>query len=289
MPEAAGMARPLEILRASNRKEGSQDMLTSTQDHSDKRKHPRMQVDYEVFSSCQGQTFISRTRDVSPQGIGLYAREPLAPGSPSKLTVILPERALSLELWGTVCHCSKNPDQSRQPFPFLAGIELSPESKEDFPFLQIQGQILHYAAAHSLTIEAPRQDCYRLICDFERYPVWEKTLEQAKVLDRYPDGRGRRVEFVVNAYFRKARYLLEYSYHDSSYCLSWISAGGDIRSISGRYFFQPLGENRSSATYELDVTVDFPLPNRIIRYFASFVMRRSMKNLKAYVEKTIQK
>jgi len=39
----------------------------------------------------------------------------------------------------------------------------------------------------------------------------------------------RRVEFVVNAYFRKARYLLEYSYQDSSYCLSWISAGGKVQ------------------------------------------------------------
>jgi len=256
---------------------------------TEKRKHPRMPAGYELFATCEGQTFMTRSRDVSPQGIGIYCNESLAAGSVNKMTLLLPDRALSLELWGVVCHCVQNPDYPSIPFSFLAGIKFNEESLEGIPFLQIQGEVMRYAASHSVLIEASARDCYQFLCDFERYPEWAKILEQVQVRDRYPDGRPRRVEFVANAYLRKVRYVLDYAYDDPKYCLSWVNSGGDFLSITGRYFFLSQRESATASTYELSVTANFPLPKRIIRYFSSIAMRKTMKDFKHYVESKLRR
>lgn len=250
----------------------------------EKRRHPRIPANYELFATCAGQTFMSRSRDISPQGIGIYCPESLAAGATNKLSVLLPDRALSLELMGVVCHCVRNPDYPQVPFPYLAGIKFGEESAEEIPFLQIQGDIMRYAASHSVLIEASPAECYQNLCDFERYPEWTRILEQARILDRYPDGRARRVEFIANAYLRKVRYVLDYSYDDQNHCLSWVNAGGDFLSITGRYFFVAQKTGGTASTYELSVAANFPLPKRIIRYFSTMAMRKAMKDFKHYVE-----
>ena len=251
---------------------------------NEKRKHPRMPADYELFATCGGQTFMTRCRDISPQGIGIYCQESLAAGATNKMTLLLPDRALSLELWGVVCHCGQNPDYPRVPFPYLAGIKFGEESVEEIPFLQIQGEVMRYAASHSVSIAASARDCYQCLCDFERYPEWAKILEQARVQDRYPEGRPRRVEFVANAYLRKVRYVLDYTYDDPNHCLSWVNAGGDFLNITGRYFFSPQKSGGTASTYELSLAANFPLPKRILRYFSSIAMRKTMKDFKHYLE-----
>ena len=82
--------------------------------------------------------------------------------------------------------------------------------------------------------------------------------------------------------------MLDYAYDDAGLCLSWTSAGGDLLSIDGRYFFKPLGENQAMSTYELDASLDFFLPNRIIQYFSRVAMRKTMKEFKSFVEKNVR-
>lgn len=107
------------------------------------------------------------------------------------------------------------------------------------------------------------------------------------MLERYPDGRARRVEFMVNVFIRKVRYVLDYTYDDENSCLSWVSSGGDFLNIIGSYFFKRLGENETSSTYELEVSIDFYMPNRIVRYFSGIAMRKTMKEFKTFVEREV--
>ncbi len=46
------------------------------------------------------------------------------------------------------------------------------------------------------------------------------------------------------------------------------------------------GPQRASATYELNMSFDFRVPNRIVRYFSQIAMRRCMRDFKSCVEKT---
>jgi len=250
-----------------------------------------MPAAYEVFLKCQGRTSIARSRDISPHGIGLLSQGALPQGAAVDLSIVPPEGMLNVEFQGRIRHCLLHPEagkagQTGRAYPYLVGIEFSAEAKESFPFLEIQGRVLRYQAAHSVFIEAEASSCYRLTTEFERYPEWAKEIVEAKVHDRYPDGRGRRVELVANIYFRKVRTLLDYSYDDRGLCLSWVSAGGDLQSVSGRYFFKPQGSQRAAATCELSMILDFPVPNRIVRYFSQIVMRRSMRDFKVWAEKS---
>ena len=243
-----------------------------------------MTASYEVFIKRRGRTAIGHSKDISPHGIGLYTDEELPAGETVELSIVPPEGMLNVELVGEVRHCRPNPDRTDPPHRFQVGIEFSAETKESIPFLEIQGKLVKFSAAHSVSIEADAETCYRLLAEFERYPEWVSVMENAKSLDRYPDGRSRRVEFLANVYFRKVRTLLDYSYDDRNYCLSWVSAGGDFLSVTGRYYFKPQGPARCGATYELTMCLDFPVPNRVMSYFSRIVMRRSMRDFKRFVE-----
>jgi uncharacterized membrane protein len=252
---------------------------------TEKRKHHRMAVDYEVFIRHPGGTSLARARDISTQGIGLYATGPLNNGDLVDLTIVLPKGAMNLSVKGAVRYCMENTAPGAGPHRYLAGIEFTEDTKDEVSIMDIQGDVMSYQASHSVSINAPADKCYELICDFERYPQWAGVLKGVRVEDAHPDGRARRVEFEVDVYIRKVRYVLDYSYDDENLCLSWVSAGGDFVSITGRYFFKPLGENKASSTYEATAAFEFFLPNRIVRYFSRVAMRKTMKEFKSFVEK----
>lgn len=251
----------------------------------EKRKIARMPADYEVYINYQGRTCAARARDVSNFGLGVFVGEQLGPGAPVELTMMLPAAGFNVTLKGEVCYCATNPDRSLRPYAQVAGIRFTEEVGADAPFLLPQGQVIHYAVSHTISIEAPAADCYRLMADFEHYPEWAKIMERVKVLEKFPDGRGKKVEFEVNIFLRKVRYVLNYSYDDQDFALSWVGAGGDVLTNTGRYRFQPLGDQTTSASFELDMSVDFPLPQRLINYLSRIAMRKSMKDFKGYVEK----
>lgn len=253
----------------------------------EKRKIPRMAANYEVFVNFAGRTSVARSRDISVYGIGVYLNEQLRPGEQAEVTVILPEGTLHLALKGMVIYCVTNPDPSLKPYPFLVGVQFTEESGEAVNFILGRGEISQHRVSHTLSINAEIGLCYRAICDFLNYPKWVRMMEEVKILERYPDGRGKRVEFLLNIFLRKVRYVLDYFYDDSGHTLSWLSAGGDVVSIKGRYSFRSVGEKITSATYDLDIMWDFPVPNRMKQYFSGIFMRKSMKDFKNFVEKSI--
>lgn len=251
----------------------------------EKRKHSRMDVGYEVFITHKGRTSMARSRDISVRGVGLLLSEPVEAGESVDLTIVPPQGMLNISLTGTVCYCRENPGKKDGQHAFLAGIEFSEETRGDIPFMDIQGDVMHYTASHSVSIETDAKECYRLLGEFERYPEWAGVMKSARVLESYPDGRGRKVEFSVDVFLGTVRYILDYSFDDDNLCLSWVSAGGDLLSVTGRYYFKPLGKKETASFYELDASLDLPFPNRVAQYFSRVVMRKTMKEFKAFAEK----
>jgi hypothetical protein len=243
-----------------------------------------MPAGYEVYLSHGSRTLASRCRDISPKGMGLVTSDPVADGAPLDLNAVIPEGAINLSLSGFVRHCQRRPevDPAR---PYLVGIEFSELTKENFPFLQLQGDTLTHRHSHTVRIESDPQSCYRWICAYERYPEWVKFFESHTVKETYPDGRPRLVTWNVNAYVRRVGFTLEYSYDDRNLSLSWVSPEGDLLENTGRWRFSPFGDRETSATFDLCVRLNIPAPPRLLNYFSTVAMGKGMRDFARFVQK----
>jgi uncharacterized membrane protein len=139
-------------------------------------------------------------------------------------------------------------------------------------------------AEQSIEIAAPVQACFDAVVDFETYPEWQNAVLDAEILDRHRDGLGRRVRLVVDAKFRKVDYVLHYRYR-APHELSWeFVEGNGVSDIEGDYRFEER-DDLTLATYRLGVDAGIPIPGPIARKLNSEVLRRSVRDLKAEVER----
>gem|GEM_PF-1468446 len=251
-----------------------------------KRKAPRMAVDYEFFMDYRGHVYSGKSHDISQYGMGVFVDESLTLGEKVDLTLVIKDLNINFNIKGEVSYCKENPDKSEHSHRYLAGIEFTDGHEKVIPYIE-KKQVSRYSPSHTISINADVEKCYKLIAEFERYPEWTTGIGKARVVERYPDGRGKMVEFEYNFYIRKFRYVLDYSYDDENNILSWVSAGGDEELLGnvGSYTFLPRGEGKTSATFQSEITISFVPSQRIINYFTTVVIRKEMKNFKRFVEK----
>jgi ribosome-associated toxin RatA of RatAB toxin-antitoxin module len=140
-------------------------------------------------------------------------------------------------------------------------------------------------AEQSLDIAAPPDACYEAIVDFETYPEWQRAVIGTEVLERHADGLGKLVRLTVDAKLRRVVYTLHY-HHDRPHRLWWDFVEGDgVAYIDGEYLFEPLGDDRTRATYRLGVDAGVPMPGFIAKRLNEEVMRRSIEDTRAEVER----
>ncbi len=249
------------------------------------RAQQRMQVGYEVFIETASGMLASTCRDISPLGIGLFTKEKIDIGSSISMNLVLSESSLTIDLKGTVRHCTENPTGSaEQGSSYLVGIEFDRETKENFSFLDFDGKIMSRETSHVVTIDAPALRCYQLVADFGRYPEWVKIFNGHKVLDSYPDGRPRLVEWEANVYLRTVHFSQEYLYDDPNLTMSWQGTGGDLLENKGMWKFRAKGNDQCFANLEIKVATDIPAPSRLMRYFSNRLMRRTMTDFGKFVK-----
>jgi uncharacterized membrane protein len=136
----------------------------------------------------------------------------------------------------------------------------------------------------STPIDAPVELCYAAIADFEAYPTWSGPVTSITVLDRHPDGRARRVEFVVDMKLREVRYVLEYTWHPPNR-LTWKMTEGDLADIEGSYVFETDGPGRTTATCSQAISLGFWVPSIILKPIEQTALRQSVLEFKAEAER----
>jgi hypothetical protein len=73
------------------------------------------------------------TRDISPDGLGLYSTEPLEIGDSFCLTLPMNKGLDGIMMNVEVLRCEKNPDEKYKEFEYLIACKFDRElSKEDF-------------------------------------------------------------------------------------------------------------------------------------------------------------
>lgn len=137
--------------------------------------------------------------------------------------------------------------------------------------------------ASSIEIDAECSRVFDVLCDFESYPKWARSIREATVLESGPDGRPAKVEFrVAPGPLPLMRYVLHYNYPDGG--LAWDYVEGDLKDIHGSYALDDLG-GRTKVTYNLAIDPGkLPLPGFVKARAAREITRVALKELKKRVE-----
>jgi uncharacterized membrane protein len=137
--------------------------------------------------------------------------------------------------------------------------------------------------ASEIDIDAPAERVLAVLCDFESYPTWARSMKAAQIVERGPDGRPSKVEFhVAPGLLPEVTYILRYTYTDDG--IAWDYVEGDLRDIRGSYQVDGNGGS-SHVVYNLAIDPGkLPLPGFVKARAAREITRIALKELKKKVE-----
>jgi hypothetical protein len=136
----------------------------------------------------------------------------------------------------------------------------------------------------AITVAAPRAAVMSVIADFGAYPEWATGVRSAEIIEPGPDGRARRVRFVLDAGIIKDSYMLAYDW-DGDASVRWTLAEGGsmISDMAGAYLLDDAGPG-SRVTYELSVGLRVPMIGLLRRRAEKTIIDTALKGLRARAE-----
>ncbi|MGY2129303.1 SRPBCC family protein [Blastococcus sp. SYSU DS0617] len=138
-------------------------------------------------------------------------------------------------------------------------------------------------STQSIVVEAPAADVMAVIADFPAYPEWVAAAKQVEVLEEGPDGRARRVHFVLDAGAVKDDYVLDYTWDDDRK-VSWTLVTGQMQKRQdGSYTLVETG-GRTEVTYSITIDLSIPMLGMIKRKAEKVILDTALKELKKRVE-----
>jgi hypothetical protein len=136
---------------------------------------------------------------------------------------------------------------------------------------------------HSAEIAAARENCFTSLLDYESFPDWQRAVKAVDVRARDEEGRGRDVEFEIDAKLRTVRYVLRYSYRPPEW-IGWTYLEGDVKSVNGEFLLEQADDGVTLATYRLELDAGVWLPGPVKKVLRDQVMKGAVEDLKRRVE-----
>jgi uncharacterized membrane protein len=133
-------------------------------------------------------------------------------------------------------------------------------------------------AEQQVVIGAAPQDCFDALLEYETFPDWQRAVKSVEVLSRDDEGRGRDVEFHIDAKVRKVRYVLRYSYDPPGW-IGWEYVEGDVKDVSGEFLLDDAGAGRTRATYRNELDAGVWMPGPIKKVLTDQVMKGAVDDL----------
>lgn len=139
----------------------------------------------------------------------------------------------------------------------------------------------------SIEIEAPIADVYRAAADVEGSPAWQPEIKLVECLERDGNGDQVLVHIETDAKVRRLGSDFRFSYEEPKR-ISWVQEDGDLKAVEGSWELEELGDERTRATYWLEVDLGRKL-GLVIRGPLVGVLRGQLVNtmpekLKRFVE-----
>ena len=139
-------------------------------------------------------------------------------------------------------------------------------------------------STQSITVAAPPADVMAVIADFPSYPEWVAAAKQVDVLETGPDGRARRVHFVLDAGAVKDDYVLQYTW-DGDRRVSWQLVQGQMQKRQeGSYTLVETAPGSTEVTYAIAIDLSIPMLGLIKRKAEKVILDTALKELKKRVE-----
>ncbi len=139
-------------------------------------------------------------------------------------------------------------------------------------------------STQSIEIDARPSEIMSVIADFGNYPRWAASVRDASVLETGPDGRARRVAFVLDAGIVRDRYELVYRWAGDERVDWELTEGQMMRAQQGSYLLAPASDGGTLVTYSLAVDLAIPMLGLLKRKAERVVMDTALKELKKRVE-----
>lgn len=138
-------------------------------------------------------------------------------------------------------------------------------------------------STQSIVVEAPAADVMAVIADFPAYPQWVSAAKKVEVQETGPDGRARRVHFVLDAGAVKDDYVLDYTW-DGDRKVTWTLVSGQMQKRQdGSYTLVEKGA-RTEVTYSITIDLSIPMLGMIKRKAEKVILDTALKELKKRVE-----
>ena len=139
-------------------------------------------------------------------------------------------------------------------------------------------------STQSITVTAPPGDVMAVIADFPSYPEWVAAAKQVDVLETGPDGRARRVRFLLDTGAIKDDYVLEYTW-DGDRRVSWQLVQSQMQKRQeGSYTLRETTPGTTEVTYAITIDLSIPMLGMIKRKGEKVILDTALKELKKRVE-----
>ena len=132
----------------------------------------------------------------------------------------------------------------------------------------------------SVEIDAPVERVYELLVDFDRYPEFMPGVKETIVLDREDDMAI--VEFSIKV-IKEFNYTLRFSFAPPRE-LAWTYVGGDFKSITGGWTIERVEDEKTCATYSVDIDGGFFIPKAISNQLLKFNVPELLQAVKRRCE-----
>lgn len=104
----------------------------------------------------------------------------------------------------------------------------------------------------SCEIEAPLEEVWAIVEDVLIAPDWQGGLDSMTALEHDADGRPTLVETENDVKARRIKAQVRFRYEGPKR-LEWTQEKGDMKSAEGSWVLEALGNERTRATYSLDI------------------------------------
>lgn len=142
-----------------------------------------------------------------------------------------------------------------------------------------------YSACRSLDVNASPEACFDALVDYEHLPEWQGAVVATTVVERDAEGRGRVIDYEVNARLATVRYRLEQHYERPSRITSRYLSG-DFRAMDGQWRLDARAGGGTRAAFELSIDPGRAVPRPVRRMLAEVVVRGALQDLRAHVDDT---
>jgi uncharacterized membrane protein len=138
-------------------------------------------------------------------------------------------------------------------------------------------------STQSIVVDAPAAAVMAVIADFPAYPSWVSAAKQVEVLEPGPDGRARRVHFVLDAGAVKDDYVLDYTW-EGDRRVDWTLVRGQMQKKQDGSYVLVESAGSTTVTYTIAIDLTIPMLGLIKRRAEKVILDTALKELKKRVE-----